>query len=221
MSYSAGYKIDIVLSDVELIKVLSWDPPAGSADTIERAFRDSLILQLFASTGIRLNELCMLNKSSIQAFGERAWLLIEGKGSRPRRVPLSNRLVARILLYLEFRRNQQSPCLLSPTRGSVGNRLGKLAIYRSCRARSMDLLGWVVNPHRFRHSIATYWIRHGVNIRTVQTLLGHTDLGSTTRYLHTSADDLVQAVDLLYESARIFEPGLFSESRIKSSQSGR
>lgn len=208
MPYSP-IKTTVILNDIELIKVLSWNPE----DPRSREFRDSQILQTFILTGIRLNELSQLNRSSIFIRGSDIWLSIHGKGSRLRNVPLPARLFRRFETSIPFL-NPKSQALFQPTifhlsRDPASFRLSNISIYQIVTRRCFEILGYKVNPHLFRHSVASYWIRKGVNIRVVQQLLGHSELSTTARYLHPDSSELIQASQLLAEESRTFTFDLF------------
>jgi site-specific recombinase XerD len=128
---------------------------------------------------------------------ENAQLLVRGKGAKQRVVPLTPLVVEAIREYLVCRPQTESDHLFvsrvggRPIAGRVTNRM---------LARVLDEAGLGeehITPHRLRHTFATHLIRSGVDVRTVQELLGHADLQTTARYLHSDTRTKQAAVGKL------------------------
>jgi len=180
----------IVLNPDELQTLASWQP----RDPWTTDFRDSIAIQLMSMCGLRRAEVVNLLVCQIQIFASVPWLVdFVGKGSYRRSVPLPSQLYRRLVIYISQFQLLPPDQVIRQTRAPF-NRLSPHQLYLITRKRTAELLGYPVRCHLLRHSIATAWLRSGVDIKTVQTLLGHRSLSSTSRYLHTSADSLVAAV---------------------------
>jgi len=171
----------IFLENNELERLL--DAPA--ADSF-KALRDRAILELLFSTGLRVSELCGLNRDSINfKSGEFA---VRGKGDKVRLVFLSETAKMALKNYLEkrrdvdealFARNVKNPAKednLRLTTRSVERIIG----YYAAKAG----LSKKVTPHTLRHSFATDLLMNGADIRSVQELLGHSNITTTQIYTH-------------------------------------
>jgi site-specific recombinase XerD len=143
--------------------------------------RAVLALLLFA--GLRRSEVTAISLDDLDL--ENQQLLVCGKGAKQRLVPLIPLVVEAVREYLPCRPRTQSRHLFvsriggHPIHGRVANRMLK----RVLEEAGLDREG--ITPHRLRHTFATHLIRNGVDVRTVQELLGHADLQTTARYLHS------------------------------------
>jgi len=155
--------------------------------------RALLALLLFA--GLRRSEAAAITSEDLDL--DHGQLLVRGKGAKQRVVPLTPLVVEAIREYLPCRPETQSNHLFvsrvggRPIAGRVINRMLK----RVLEDAGMDEQG--ITPHRLRHTFATHLIRNGVDVRTVQELLGHADLQTTARYLHSDTRTKQAAVGKL------------------------
>lgn len=149
-------------------------------------FRDRVILELFYSSGLRLSELAGLNRSDIN-FKE-CLLTIAGKGKKQRLAPITNTAADWLRRYLEHperARVEEDPKAVFLNRW--GKRLTPRSIDRSfAEYLRMSGLSERITPHTIRHTIATHWLEKGMDLKTIQLLLGHTSLATTTIYTHVS-----------------------------------
>jgi site-specific recombinase XerD len=135
-----------------------------------------------------VSELCSLTVGSL-ALGQQA-ATVWGKGSKERRVPLSEPAVAALRTWLAIR-----PDVVVAENGDVlfGNERGKPLTPRDVR-RIVDRRSPVpTHPHALRHSFATHLLDGGADLRAVQELLGHSDVATTQRYTHVSRERLSAA----------------------------
>jgi len=197
MDLSFRPDIRTVLSIDELHSLVAWIPPGPR--TIE--YRDSLIVSLLAELALRRHEVGRLAISSFGFVAGRPWVSVlgkgfGGKGPKRRTIPVPIPLYRRLVDHWEaFNLQPEAPAVWNFKHHSnpiSGNQVGFIV-----PTRCHQLLGFRVRSHMIRHSVATAWIHLGVDIRTVQLLLGHADIGVTARYLHSSSDLLVDAVDSL------------------------
>jgi integrase/recombinase XerD len=150
------------------------------------ALRDRAILELLYAGGLRVSELTGLRAEDLQLDAGRA--LVRGKGDKERVVPLGRAAVEALTEYLQRGR----PLLDKGHRGS--------GLFLSQQGRTLTR-GWIwelvkrssggrASPHMLRHSCATHMVGRGADLRTVQTLLGHADIGTTQVYTHLAIDRL-------------------------------
>jgi len=224
MSYS-NLVHNLTLSSDEIYKLLSARP---DPDPVNLEFRDSLIVHLFLLSGIRREELCRLRRNSIYAWQNRYWLNVLGKGNRRRRIPLQNWLVMRLSEFSEIsgvppdgplicaRSRRKNTCGAFKNSTWSHSGVSKITAWKVCRSFTESVLGFPVRPHVLRHSIATLWLANGVDLRTVQVLLGHSNLQTTARYLHPGVESLCKAVDSVDVETLRFNPLLISDPVLKS-----
>ena len=178
-------------SDVERMLSLVRDPQAGI-----RKVRDTALVELLYATGLRVTELVSL---PVAAFaGQPEMILIKGKGGRERMVPLSDPALRAVDHWLKDRSANRkwtgSPWLFPSgdgrkhlTRQSVFLMLKKLAARAGLDPSS-------VSPHVIRHAFATHLLSNGADLRAIQMLLGHADLGTTEIYTHVVDDRMRELV---------------------------
>jgi integrase/recombinase XerC len=156
-------------------------------------FRDRTIMELFYSSGLRLSELVGLNRRD---FDVKAGVLnVFGKGKKQRQAPITETASQWLQNYLGH------PERKLDTKEHWGERDGQ-AIFlnkwgKRLTARSVDRsfalylkasgLAETITPHTIRHTIATHWLENGMDLKTIQLLLGHTSLSTTTIYTHVSS----------------------------------
>ncbi len=150
---------------------------------------------LLLSTGIRRSEAVGITLDDLNL--EERQLLIRGKGDKERVVPLTDQAAEAIQAYLPHRTKTQDRHLFvsawkgQPIHGRCINRMLRIVI------RKAGLEGQGITPHKLRHTFATHLIRNGVDIRTVQELMGHSELETTAKYLHSDTRTKQAAVGRL------------------------
>ncbi len=154
------------------------------------ALRDHAILELLYAGGLRVGEICALREEDLHLDQARAQ--VRGKGDKERIVPLGEKAVAAIEIYLQRGRpglakaRVQRALFLSKN----GNALTRQWVWEMVRAVSSP--GTKASPHKLRHSCATHMVEHGADLRSVQTLLGHADIATTQVYTHVAMEHLKQ-----------------------------
>lgn len=155
-------------------------------------FRDRSIMELFYSSGLRVSELVGLNR---QDFDPKALLVkLRGKGKKERIVPITKNAADWIVAYLDHpERHKDMDGHLAQMDGEAIflNRIGTRLTTRSVDRKfdkylTISGLAGKVTPHTIRHTIATHWLENGMDLKTIQLLLGHTSLATTTIYTHVS-----------------------------------
>jgi len=150
--------------------------------------RDRAILMLLYNTGLRVGELCALNREDVRLPAE-GWgaLQVVGKGRRLHRLPINRPAADALLAYLADREDMEPALFLNRNRDRFSVRGIALLVNRYLRAASItDRSG----PHLLRHTFATHALRARPNLRAVQELLGHAWVTTTQRYTHLEVEDL-------------------------------
>ncbi len=155
--------------------------------TTPRALRDRALLELLYGAGLRVSEAVGLQRGSVD-LENRAVRCI-GKGDKERLVPLGREAVAAVRRYLARGRpyldRRHRPELFLNAQGGGLTRAGAFLILRRLAVQA-GLDPTKVHPHLLRHSFATHLLEGGADLRSVQEMLGHADLGTTEIYTHVS-----------------------------------
>jgi integrase/recombinase XerC len=184
---SGGARLPRVLDRGELTAILDGPGAGDGTDDATRA-RDDAVLELLYGCGLRVAELCGLDRGDIDAPGR--VVTVWGKGERQRRVPMHDLCVAAVTRWLESGREHfVEPT--SPPEAIFLNRAGRRLGPRDVR-RLLDRRSPVpTHPHALRHSFATHLLDGGADLRVVQELLGHASLQTTQVYTHVSKERLL------------------------------
>ncbi len=189
-----------VLSVAEVGALLEADVPDGP-----RALRDRALLELLYGSGLRVSEVTGLRLADVDLH-ER-FVRCVGKGGREREVPFGRRAAAALRRYLREGRpalargpgGRDAP--LFP--GRRGGALTRQACWAMIRARAREAgIPRRVSPHVLRHSFATHLLGGGADLRAVQELLGHADIGTTEIYTHVTAGHMLAAYRAAHPRAR-------------------
>lgn len=160
-----------------------------------KILRDKAILELFFSTGLRLSELCSLNRDLDLTKDE---FSIRGKGEKVRVVFLSESAKQAIREYLKKRTDLEEPLFIQYSNSSASkkttkesNRLTPRSIERIVKFYAIAAgISKKVTPHIIRHSFATDLLSNGADIRSVQMMLGHANIATTQIYTHITDKQL-------------------------------
>jgi integrase/recombinase XerD len=181
-----GRALPHVLSGDEVERLL-----AAPDTTTAQGVRDAAILELFYSCGLRISELARVPVKDVVL--EESAVRVRGKGSKVRIVPLGRRGILRIHAWLKLRAAgpvHEDTLFL----GKSGRGLGRNAVWALVkRYAQLANIQQNVTPHMLRHSFATHLLDHGADLRAVQEMLGHADIGTTQIYTHVSTERLGQA----------------------------
>jgi site-specific recombinase XerD len=151
------------------------------------------ILSLLPKTGLRISEMCNLQTGDVQNVSGVRALVFRGKRDKQRVVPLTNSAEKALDAYVEA--NKPTHWLFE---GQLGNPLTPHAVRkhtRSIASLNPELLA--LSPHVLRHTYATLLVAKGVDLKTIQNLLGHESIETTSRYLHPTVVDLHSAISRL------------------------
>lgn len=181
---------------IELAKTGSRDIDPLSPGELQRFFqvasenlRDYAMLHTFFSTGLRLSELCSLNRDIDLSRDE---FTIRGKGDKVRLVFLSEPAKESIKKYLASRADFHEPLFINQsTHGSESMRLTPRSIERIVKHYAgLAGIHRRVTPHVLRHSFATNLLSNGADMRSVQMMLGHANIATTQVYTHVTDKQL-------------------------------
>ncbi len=180
-----------------LPKYLTLEQSKRVLDSVDGPFkeRNYAIVTLFLNCGLRLAELCSLNLRDIN-FTDKI-VVVTGKGNKQRQIFLNNACVVAIKDYIEVRKPSKpdEKALFVSKRGTRISRRMVEQIITDLLNRS-DLGGMGLSTHKLRHTAATLMHQYGkVDIRVLQEILGHENLGTTEIYTHLSNEQIQKAID--------------------------
>ncbi|MDH3686390.1 MAG: tyrosine-type recombinase/integrase [Myxococcales bacterium] len=178
-------------------------PGAGADEDSPGSLRDHAIVELLYGAGLRVAELCGLDRGAIDVHRGRVRVL--GKGGRERVVPLPAGAHEAVAAHLGAGGDPQVPAFvaLRARRGEEPRRLGARDVRRILLRLARDAnVADRVHPHRLRHSYATHLLDMGADLREIQELLGHRSLSTTQKYTAVSSERLVAVYDQAHPRAR-------------------
>jgi|TARA_B100001093_G_scaffold199351_1_gene191515 integrase/recombinase XerD len=173
--------LPISMSEDEVDKLL-----ASPDLSIEIEVRDKAMIEMLYATGMRISEL--LNLKIIDMDINRCVVKVLGKGSKERLIPFGESALEALNSYFSVRKNSTSKEVFLSNRGSKLSRVAfwkRIKIYLS-RANLKES----ISPHTLRHAFATHLLNRGADLRSVQLLLGHSDLSTTQIYTHIAKQRL-------------------------------
>lgn len=182
-----GMKLPEVLSVEEIDRLIA------SIDLSKReGQRNRAIIETLYSCGLRVSEACNLKLSDL--YLNEGFIKVEGKGSKQRLVPISERAIAEIMDYMTDR----AEIAIKPghedylfVSAHFKKRLSRITMFHIIKVLAEEAgIKKTISPHTFRHSFATHLLEGGANLRVIQSMLGHEDIGTTERYTHIDAQRL-------------------------------
>jgi integrase/recombinase XerC len=188
-----------VLNAAEIGELLEPDSAALDSQPACWRLRDDAVLELLYGCGLRVSELCGLDLDGVDL--KAGYLMVWGKGSKQRRVPIGEPAAEALSGWLEKGRDSVGDLSDAGQAVFVNHRLRRLGP-RDVR-RILDLRSPLpTHPHALRHSYATHLLDGGADLRVVQELLGHASLRTTEVYTHVSTERLVAAYSRSHPRAR-------------------
>ncbi len=182
-----GRKLPMVLTEDEVLRLLE-----SADDSTPRGLRDRTLLEVLYATGLRVSELVSLRTDSINP--RQGIVRVVGKGRKERIVPLGEEALDWLERYLDSGRphligSTHDKGTLFPGRG--GRALTRQAFWMLIKRYARRAgLRFEPSPHVLRHAFATHLVNRGADLRVVQLLLGHSDLGTTQIYTHVARERL-------------------------------
>jgi integrase/recombinase XerD len=174
-----------VLQESEVEALLQQPSPQDAMGA-----RDGAILELLYATGMRVSELCNLGLHDVHD----AFVKVRGKGKKERLIPVGHKAMQAIDHYLtHFRgevREDNGPLFVSLR----GKRISRITVWKQVKEYAAKAgIAKTISPHTLRHSFATHLLERGADLRLIQDMLGHEDIGTTDRYTHVSGGRLREA----------------------------
>jgi site-specific recombinase XerD len=174
--------------------------------TSEAGLRDRAIVELLFSSGLRVSELINLNRDHVNT--KRREFMVRGKGQKDRPVFISEAAAGWVDHYLDVRDDTLAPLFISYSKNVEANTTGD---FRRLTARSVQrmvskyarLAGITkhVSPHTMRHSFATDLLMNGADIRSVQSMLGHSNISTTQVYTHVTDEHLREVYEKFHSES--------------------
>jgi integrase/recombinase XerD len=153
------------------------------------AMRDRAMLEVFYAGALRVSEIMSAKLEDLKL--DMGYMLVRGKGDKERMVPLGKAALDALMIYLREARpvlvGARSSPVLFAARG--GHKLTRQRVWQMVKATSAGSER-SASPHMLRHSCATHMVENGADLRTVQTILGHSDISTTQVYTHLALDRL-------------------------------
>ncbi|MDE3055700.1 MAG: tyrosine recombinase [Verrucomicrobiota bacterium] len=183
-------RIPEVLSRAEVERLLN--APAGEEFVV---LRDRAILELLYATGMRVTELCLCNIGDVTD----KCVIVHGKGSKERQVPVGKKALAAIDAFLLSSRGEvkehKAPLFIT----RKGKRIDRVTVWRRVQFWADQAeIRKKISPHTLRHSFATHLLEGGADLRVIQELLGHEEISTTDRYTHLRKDLVQRAFDTFH-----------------------
>lgn len=171
--------------------------------TTERGIRDRAMLELMYAAGLRVSELVSLKRTDLDLLA--GLVVCHGKGSKERRVPIGKSAIHWMQRYTSVQAaySKSGTTSLFTNRGKQMTRHFVWAMIKRY-AQQVGLES--ISPHTLRHSFATHLLQRGADSRSVQALLGHSDISTTQIYTHITDRHLRSAYDRHHPRSRAFKP---------------
>ena len=185
------------IADIVMPKQEKYLPVSMSEEEVERLLnspdlniqierRDKAMIEVLYATGIRISELTNLKLTDLDI--NRSVLKVFGKGSKERLVPFGEKAAESLNLYLTDRKDLKSKEIFLSNRGT---KISRSAFWQRIKIYTKrENLKISISPHTLRHAFATHLLNRGADLRSVQILLGHSDLSTTQIYTHIAKQRL-------------------------------
>jgi len=185
------------IADIVMPKQEKYLPVSMSEEEVERLLnspdsniqierRDKAMIEVLYATGIRISELTNLKLTDLDI--NRSVLKVFGKGSKERLVPFGEKAAESLSLYLIDRKDLKSKEIFLSNRGT---KISRGAFWQRIKIYTKrENLKISISPHTLRHAFATHLLNRGADLRSVQILLGHSDLSTTQIYTHIAKQRL-------------------------------
>ena len=187
-------KLPIILSNQHIDKILEFT----KQDQSEAGIRLYTMIEILYATGIRISELVEMKLSSI--YENKNFLLITGKGNKERLVPISKKTRETLNKYLTIRdyfiSDKNNSIWMFPSKqSSIGHITRQRFNQLLNQLNSQANLGIKrISPHKLRHAFATHLLENGMDLRSLQQILGHADISTTQIYTHVLKERLKEII---------------------------
>ena len=197
------HELDLPKQIKKLPKILSVDQvekliKSSCEDQSINGIRLNTMIEILYATGIRVSELVEMKLSA--TYAEKNFLLVQGKGNKERLVPISENTEDKIKDYLkirnEFINNDTESKWLFPSKQSSKGHITRQRFNQLLQTlcERVNLNNIKISPHKLRHAFATHLLANGVDLRSLQQMLGHADISTTQIYTHVLKDRLKKLV---------------------------
>ncbi len=195
-------KLPIVLSLSQMEQLLEMpqkiEPDARALPW--QALRDTAIMELFYSSGLRVSELVALDVRDVDFLSET--LRVMGKGNKERMVPIGAQAMQAIQKYRSEAQVHDGPLFINKNKAPQKRRLSARSVQMLLKKYlAASDIAFEVTPHKLRHTFATHMLDHGADLRSVQALLGHASLSTTQIYTHVTKERMREAYDAAHPRA--------------------
>lgn len=177
----------------EVLSLLEIDAIEAAIDLSKpEGVRDLAIVEVLFSCGLRISELCSLKLSEL--YLEEGYIRVHGKGRKERLVPIGDSAIDRLRQWFVVRQGskvkpgEEDFVFVSLRRGKRLSRISLFVYIKEYAAKAGIRKN--ISPHTFRHSFATQLLEGGANLRAIQAMLGHEDIGTTEIYMHVDKTHL-------------------------------
>ena len=191
------------LTEVELKRLIDT---AQSKEGMH-ARRLAVMLVLMSACGLRVSELVGLPENCINF--DKKEILVRGKGSKERLIPISDEAIEAVLDYTTYRdnfiRGGRKSIWLFPSLTSSSGHMTREAFFMALKelAAEAGISPEKISPHVLRHTFATRLLNHDADLRSVQKMLGHEDISTTEIYTHITSEKLIDTVKRLHPLSRL------------------
>jgi len=188
-------RLPIFLGEEDMVKLLDAPDISDAA-----GLRDKAILETLYSTGVRVSELVALNLDNIDFIG--GIIKVRGKGKKERLAPIGDKALRSIKNYLNKRVLSEGSSRNAVFLNKNGRRLTDRSIRNIIEKHiKVASIRNDISPHSLRHSFATHLLNRGADLRSVQELLGHSNISTTTIYTHLSTEKIKNVYDQTHPRA--------------------
>ncbi len=205
-----GLKIPSFLGVDDVFHFLDSLSAAGRCEGASwRRCRNWALFECMYSTGVRVSELAGLTEADVDF--DQGMIRVLGKGSKERIVPIGSKAMESLHIYLAARDIQfpeAGPMGTALFRNARGGRLTTRSVHRLLRMELRRCGLWQhLSPHGLRHTFATHLLNSGADLRSIQEMLGHSNLSTTQRYTHVQMDQIMKIYDAAHPRGRKEHPG--------------
>ena len=179
-------------------------------DNSSKGLRLLTMIEILYATGIRVSELVELKLSSL--YEKKNFIFVTGKGNKERLVPVDQNTLLTIEEYLKIRAeflkdNSNENKWLFPSRNSKYGHITRQRFHQLLKLLSerANIDSKYVSPHKLRHAFASHILANGMDLRSLQMLLGHSDISTTQIYTHVLSDRLKKTVEDYHPLSNIFK----------------
>jgi integrase/recombinase XerD len=190
-----GFYLPKFLNQTEIEQLLLVPDVSG-----EIGLRDRAILETMYAAGLRVSEVCDLRLGDVEL--DAGILTCKGKGGKTRKVPIGSSAVEWLKSYLVARRKKENIEIQNLFVSSLGRPITRQDVFKMVKECGEKIGRDDVSPHTLRHSFATHLIQNRADVRSVQQMLGHSDISTTQIYTHITDSHLRKTYERFHPRAK-------------------